>query len=373
MNNEYLLLTPGPLSTSKSVREAMLKDWCTWDDDYNKEIVQVIRSKLTQLATCQTGYTSVLMQGSGTASVEATIGSTMGKNDKLLVVDNGAYGARIAQIADYLDIDCHVISPGEVNQPTLNNVEQCLINDDAITHIAIVHCETTTGMLNPIEEIARLGKQHNKIMILDAMSSFGGIPIDMAELGIDFMISSANKCIQGVPGFGFVIAKKERLEKCKGNARSLSLDLYDQWQCMEKNHGKWRFTSPTHTVRAFYQALLELEEEGGVDARFQRYQTNQHTLVEGMSSLGFKPLLDESLHSPIITAFYSPNHADYDFHRFYQELKAQGFVIYPGKVSDADCFRIGNIGEVYPNDIQRLIVAIEKAMYWATQKQEAIA
>ncbi|WP_274002994.1 2-aminoethylphosphonate--pyruvate transaminase [Vibrio parahaemolyticus] len=364
MKNEYLLLTPGPLSTSESVREAMLKDWCTWDDEYNKDIVEVIRTKLVKLATNQDGYTSVLMQGSGTASVEATIGSAIGKEGKLLVVDNGAYGARIAQIADYLNIPCHVVSPGETSQPHLNEVETALASDPAITHVAIVHCETTTGMLNPIEAFSSAAKAHGKVVILDAMSSFGGIPIDIAELGIDFMISSANKCIQGVPGFGFVIAKQTELEKCQDQARSLSLDLYDQWHCMEVNHGKWRFTSPTHTVRAFYQALLELEQEGGIEARHNRYQTNQKTLVAGMRSLGFEPLLSDELHSPIITSFYSPTHSDYQFKTFYTRLKEQGFVIYPGKVSNADCFRIGNIGEVYPADIERLIGAIEKAMYW---------
>ncbi|EGQ8954423.1 2-aminoethylphosphonate--pyruvate transaminase [Vibrio parahaemolyticus] len=364
MKNEYLLLTPGPLSTSETVREAMLKDWCTWDDEYNKDIVEVIRTKLVKLATEQDGYTSVLMQGSGTASVEATIGSAIGKDGKLLVVDNGAYGARIAQIADYLNIPCHVVSPGETSQPYLNEVETALASDPAITHVAIVHCETTTGMLNPIEAFASAAKAHGKVVILDAMSSFGGIPIDIAELGIDFMISSANKCIQGVPGFGFVIAKQTELEKCQGQARSLSLDLYDQWHCMEVNHGKWRFTSPTHTVRAFYQALLELEQEGGIEARHNRYQTNQKTLVAGMRSLGFEPLLSDDLHSPIITSFYSPTHSDYQFKAFYTRLKEQGFVIYPGKVSNADCFRIGNIGEVYPADIERLIGAIEKAIYW---------
>ncbi|EEX93794.1 2-aminoethylphosphonate--pyruvate transaminase [Vibrio orientalis CIP 102891 = ATCC 33934] len=364
MKNEYLLLTPGPLSTSETVREAMLKDWCTWDDDYNKEIVEVIRTKLVKLATQQDGYTSVLMQGSGTASVESTIGSAISKDGKLLVIDNGAYGARITQIAEYLNIPCHVVSPGETSQPNLNEVETVLASDPTITHVAIVHCETTTGMLNPIEAFASLAKAHGKIMILDAMSSFGGIPIDIAELGIDFMISSANKCIQGVPGFGFVIAKQSELETCKGQARSLSLDLYDQWNCMEVNHGKWRFTSPTHTVRAFYQALAELEQEGGVEARHLRYQTNQKTLVAGMRSLGFEPLLNDELHSPIITSFYSPTDNDYQFKEFYMRLKKQGFVIYPGKVSNADCFRIGNIGDVYPADIQRLIGAIEKAMYW---------
>ncbi|WP_117232418.1 2-aminoethylphosphonate--pyruvate transaminase [Vibrio maerlii] len=364
MKNEYLLLTPGPLSTSETVRQAMLKDWCTWDDDYNKEVVEVIRTKLVQLATKHKGYTSVLMQGSGTASVEATIGTAMGKHGKLLIIDNGAYGARIAQIAQYLDIPCHIIAPGETSQPSLDEVEVALTVDPEISHVAIVHCETTTGMLNPIESFSKLAKSYGKTVILDAMSSFGGIPMDIGELGIDFMISSANKCIQGVPGFGFVIAKEDKLVECKGQARSLSLDLYDQWQCMENNHGKWRFTSPTHTVRAFFQALIELEEEGGVEARHLRYQTNQKTLVTGMKELGFKPLLDETLHSPIITSFYSPIESEYDFKAFYDRLKEQGFVIYPGKVSNADCFRIGNIGEVYPNDIERLIAAIEKSMYW---------
>ncbi|WP_319534673.1 2-aminoethylphosphonate--pyruvate transaminase [uncultured Vibrio sp.] len=373
MKNEYLLLTPGPLSTSESVREAMLKDWCTWDDDYNKDIVEVIRSKLVKLATQKGGYTSVLMQGSGTASVEATIGSAIGKDGKLLVVDNGAYGARIVQIAEYLNIPCHVVSPGETSQPHLNEVETALASDPTITHVAIVHCETTTGMLNLIADFASLAKAHNKVVILDAMSSFGGIPMDIAELDIDFMISSANKCIQGVPGFGFVIAKQSELEKCQGQARSLSLDLYAQWHCMEENHGKWRFTSPTHTVRAFYQALLELEREGGVEARHQRYQTNQKTLVAGMRSLGFKPLLNDDLHSPIITSFYSPTHRDYQFKTFYTRLKEQGFVIYPGKVSNADCFRIGNIGEVYPADIERLIGAVKNAMYWQDVQEQELA
>ncbi|MGF1684719.1 2-aminoethylphosphonate--pyruvate transaminase [Photobacterium minamisatsumaniensis] len=364
MDNQYLLLTPGPLSTSRTVREAMLKDWCTWDDDYNKAIVEVIRQQLVTLATDVEGYTTVLMQGSGTASVEATIGSVIPQDGKLLVINNGAYGERIGQIAQYLNIDYHVVELGEITQPSAGQVAEILDNDPTITHVAMVHCETTTGMLNPVEAVCDVVKSRNKIMILDAMSSFGGIPLDMGALGIDFMISSANKCIQGVPGFGFVIAKQPELEKCQGIARSLSLDLYDQWQCMEKNHGKWRFTSPTHTVRAFHQAMIELAEEGGIDARYNRYVTNQKILVAGMEKLGFKCLLDKSLHSPIITSFYSPTHADYDFKTFYDRLKENGFVIYPGKVSNADCFRIGNIGDVHNDDMHRLIDAIEASMYW---------
>ncbi|MDO6708742.1 2-aminoethylphosphonate--pyruvate transaminase [Photobacterium sp. 1_MG-2023] len=370
-DNQYLLLTPGPLTTSRTVRKAMLKDWCTWDDEYNLGVVQHIRQQLVQLATCHDGYTSVLMQGSGTASVEATLGTVIPADGRLLVINNGAYGARIAQIAQVLNIPHLNWDLGEVSQPDLDALSQLLTEQPEITHVAMVHCETTTGMLNPLEAVAQRVKAAGKVMILDAMSSFGGMPMDMGELGIDFLISSANKCIQGVPGFGFVIARRALLESCKGQARSLSLDLYDQWHCMEANHGKWRFTSPTHTVRAFAQALTELAGEGGVSARYQRYHTNQTTLVKGMQKLGFDCLLDETLHSPIITSFYSPSSPSYNFKRFYDSLKARGFVIYPGKVSDADCFRIGNIGDVHPADIERLLTAIEASMYWTAETAEA--
>lgn len=366
MSENYLLLTPGPLSTSDTVRHAMLTDWCTWDDHYNKEIVEVIRHKLVKLATQSTHYTSVLMQGSGTATVEATIGSVINKQGKLLVIDNGVYGARMAEIAKYLDIACHTLHCDETSLPDLQQLDNILANDRQITHVAMVHCETTTGMLNPLDAFCKIAKKHNKIIIVDAMSSFGGIEMDIGTLDIDFMISSANKCIQGVPGFGFVIAKRQQLEKCQGQARSLSLDLYAQWHCMETNNGKWRFTSPTHTVRAFYQALLELEQEGGIAKRQQRYVNNQTLLVEGMRALDFKTLLADAVHSPIITSFYSPPAKNYQFKLFYEQLKAAGFVIYPGKVSHADCFRIGNIGEVYPQDIKKLLVAIKAVIFWET-------
>ena len=362
--NDYLLLTPGPLSTSETVKQAMLKDWCTWDDDYNIEIVQAIRAKLTALASNTHDFTSVLMQGSGTASVESALGSLIKNSDKLLIINNGAYGKRIAEIADYLNINAQVLNLNEIQLPDMTEVENQLQTHSDITHIAMVHCETTTGMLNPVNEIGKLAKKYNKVFILDAMSSFGGIEIDMAESHIDVLISSANKCIQGVPGFGFVILKKVIIEQCKGIARSLSLDLYAQWKTMEDHNGKWRFTSPTHVVRAFYQALLELEREGGVAARNKRYKANQQRLVDGMQALGFNTLLAKELHSPIITSFYSPKSSKYNFGLFYNALKEQGFVIYPGKVSDADCFRIGNIGEIYPEDITRLLTAIERSRFW---------
>ena len=366
--NPYLLLTPGPLSTSPTVRQAMLKDWCTWDDDYN-QLVESIRARLVTLALPKAPekldeYTSVLMQGSGSASVESVIGSVIGSDDKLLILANGAYGKRIGQIAQVLGIQNKLWDFGESGAVDLFALETLLSEETDFTHVAVVHCETTTGRLNPIEDIAPIVKKSGCKFIVDAMSSFGGIPIDVSELGIDFLISSANKCIQGVPGFGFVIAQRQALEASKGNARSLALDLYDQWKGMEDGNGKWRFTSPTHTVRAFDQAMLELAEEGGIEARYQRYKENHRVLVEGMRSLGFETLLDDPVQSPFITTFFNPDHHAYNFRAFYDRLKAEGFVIYPGKVSDADCFRIGNIGHVFPEDMARLITAIEGQRYW---------
>lgn len=363
-SRNYLLLTPGPLTTSRTVKEAMLFDSCTWDDDYNLGVVQTIRQQLVQLATPAEGYTSVLLQGSGSYAVEAVLGSALSAQDKVLIVSNGAYGARMIEMAQRMGVACQPYDCGEVARPDVAEIEKILQADPAISHIAMVHCETTTGMLNPIAEVAVLAQRYGKRYIIDAMSSFGGIPLDVAALNIDYLISSANKCIQGVPGFAFVIARESELAACAGRSRSLSLDLYAQWRCMEDHHGKWRFTSPTHTVLAFAQALKELAAEGGVSARHQRYLTNQRRLVAGMRALGFQPLLDDSLHSPIITAFYSPKAPQYRFDSFYQQLKAQGFVIYPGKVSQSDCFRIGNIGEVYDADITALLTAIDNAMYW---------
>lgn len=361
--NPYLLLTPGPLSTSPGVRTAMLRDWCTWDDDYNG-LVQELRADLVRLATAADGYTAVLMQGSGTFCVESVITSIIPDHGKLLVLANGAYGRRIAQIAQRLRIETAAHDSGETRPPDLDRLEQTLAADPRITHVALVHCETTTGMLNPAAEAGRLVKAHDRTYILDAMSSFGGIPMDIAELGADFMISSANKCIQGVPGFGFVIARKDELERCEGRARSLSLDLYDQWREMETRNGKWRFTSPTHVVRACVQAMRELEEEGGVAQRYARYGENRRILVEGMERLGFRCLLPPEYRSPVITSFLNPDHPNYDFRRFYDALKSRGFVIYPGKLTNADTFRIGHIGHVMPDDMRRLVAAVEASMYW---------
>ena len=359
----YLLLTPGPLTTSETVKETMMTDWCTWDEDYNLHIVEEIRKSLVSLATQHTGdYTSILLQGSGTYCVEAVIGSVIKPGDKLLILSNGAYGDRMGNIAEYHGISYDMLAFDETEQVSVSYVDDYLSHNAEITHVAVVHCETTTGVLNPLKEIAHLVKMHGKKLIVDAMSSFGGVPLDVHELGIDFLISSANKCIQGVPGFGFIIAKKDKLIATKGNARSLSLDIYAQWETMEKGGGKWRFTSPTHVVHAFYQAMKELNEEGGIVARSERYKQNHRTLVDGMRALGFKTLLPDASQGPIITSFLYPT-ADFDFHSFYDQLKAKGFVIYPGKISDADTFRIGNIGDIFPDDMEALLQAIRSISY----------
>lgn len=359
----YILLTPGPLTTSQTVKEAMLTDWCTWDEDYNLHIVEEIRKSLVSLATQHTGdYTSILLQGSGTYCVEAVIGSVIKPGDKLLILSNGAYGDRMGNIAEYHGISYDMLAFDETEQVSVSYVDDYLSHNAEITHVAVVHCETTTGVLNPLKEIAHLVKMHGKKLIVDAMSSFGGVPLDVHELGIDFLISSANKCIQGVPGFGFIIARCSELLHCKGVSKSLSLDIYDQWEAMEKGHGKWRFTSPTHVVRAFKQAMDELAEEGGVEVRHNRYCENHRVLVDGMRSLGFQTLLPDEIQSPVITSFLYP-HADFNFKTFYTQLKERGFVIYPGKISQADTFRIGNIGDVHPEDFRQLIEIIRECKY----------
>lgn len=362
-DNPYFLLTPGPLSTSKTVKQVMLRDWCTWDTDYNS-IVQEIRQQLVKLACANDEYTAVLMQGSGTYTVESVISTAIPEKGKLLVIANGVYGHRIATIADRAGIPYETMAFSETSQPDINVLEQKLAQDKDITHVAVVHCETTTGMLNPIERIGQRVKKAGLIYIVDAMSSFGGIPIDLPALQADFLVSSANKCIQGVPGFGFVIARKREMATLAGRARSLSLDLYDQWKTMEEHNGKWRFTSPTHTVRAFAQAICELNKEGGIRKRYERYLTNHAILIEGMTRLGFCCLLEDAQQSPIITSFYSPDHPDYAFSRFYAALKSRGFVIYPGKVTNLDTFRIGNIGHIFPDNMKQLIKAVEESMYW---------
>lgn len=357
----YKLLTPGPLTTSETVKKVMMVDHCTWDNDY-KVITQKIRKDLLELANApEEDYTVILMQGSGTFGVESVITSSVGKDEKLLICENGAYGKRMKDVTDHAGIDSVVYSEPFNKIPCAKKVEEILNEDKDITHVSIVHCETTSGILNDIEAVAKVVKEHGKTFIVDAMSSFGGVMIDMEKLGADFMISSSNKCIQGVPGFSFIIAKKEALKKCEGKARSLALDLYDQFKTMDID-GKWRFTSPTHVVLAFAQAVKELQEEGGIAKRYERYLNNNRTLIAKMEELGIKTYIDSEHQSPIITTFLYPEIHNYSFKEMYEYIKERGYAIYPGKVTEADTFRIGNIGEIYEEDMIKLAEIIKGFM-----------
>ena len=367
--NTSKLLTPGPLTTTDTVKQEMMVDHCTWDEDY-KNLTQEIRKNLLKLAQVkEETYTAVLMQGSGTFGVESVLGSSVGSDGKLLICANGAYGKRMAQIAEKNQLSYLLYEENYDKIPDAKKISDLLDANPDITHVSMVHSETTSGILNDIAGAANIVKAKGKTMIVDAMSSFGGIPIAVEQLGIDFLISSANKCIQGVPGFSFIICKRAALLECKGKSHSLSLDLYDQWETMEKD-GKWRFTSPTHTVLAFAKAMEELEEEGGILQREARYRKNNELLIARMEELGIHPYIDRTHQGPIITTFFYPENHNFSFEEMYQYIKERGYAIYPGKVTDADTFRIGNIGEIYPEDINKVCDLIEA--FLAT-KQEAIA
>jgi 2-aminoethylphosphonate-pyruvate transaminase len=362
MTQKKLLFTPGPLTTSLTVKEAMLEDVGSRDHAF-VHAVKEIRNNLLQLAhvSKEDGYECVIIQGSGTFGIESVISSAVGKNDALLILVNGAYGERMVKMVAIHQLNHHVLRFAEDEIVTPEATATFLKEHAGITHVACVHSETTTGLFNPIEAIGAVCKQHNAVFIVDAMSSFGGVEMDMKEMQIDFLVSSSNKCIEGVPGFAFVLCKKTELEKAKGQARSLTLDLYDQWKGLEAN-GQFRFTPPTLSIMAFQQALKELAAEGGVKAREQRYTMNKKILDEGMASLGFKAYLQPGIQGHIITSFLYPDDVDFNFENFYNQLNDRGFVIYPGKLSKANAFRIGNIGQIFPDDVKALIAAIKEVM-----------
>ena len=354
------LYTPGPLTTSSTVKRAMLQDIGAWDSELIN-LTRLIQSDLLNLAqVSEEEYACIFMQGSGTFGVESTIGSLTPPDGKCLIAANGAYGERIIRIAQMLKLNHVVLRIPEHIAISAQDIDQLLDKHKDITSVILVHCETTTGLLNPVREIGNIVHQKKRHFIVDAMSSFGGIPVEMDAWHIDALISSANKCIQGVPGFSFVIARRDLLINANNWARSLSLDLVDQWRGFE-THGRFRFTPPTHVLLAFQQALKELEQEGGIVSRANRYQANHNVLLQGMHNLGFKALIDSSIQSYIITAFLYPNSL-FNFNEFYSRLKQQGHIIYPGKISYADTFRIGTIGDIRPCDISLLVKNINSCL-----------
>ncbi len=350
------LLTPGPLTTDLSVREAMLVDHGSWDDDFRRLSRSIRESILALIDNTDDTYECVLMQGSGTFVVEAMLGTLLPHDSHSLVLINGAYGKRIAQTLEYLGRSFGCIDKGDYLPPQPSEVLTYLNTHPQTTHVVMVHCETSSGILNPINEIAAVAASFGVRTLIDSMSAFGAIPVDLTRLHCDALVSSANKCIEGAPGFGFVIVKRSVLEASAGRSHSLSLDLHAQWKTM-RDTGQWRFTPPTHVVAAFAQALLLHQQEGGVAARGQRYATNRATLVNGMQALGFQTLLSDQWLSPIIVTFFCPADQQFKFASFYDGMKTRGFIVYPGKLTEVESFRIGCIGAIDSSVMAQVVQA----------------
>lgn len=358
MKSDKPLFTPGPLTTSGTVKQAMLRDLGSRDPEFIGAVAEV-RKKLLDVAGTSTdgGHEAVIMQGSGTLGLESVVGSVVPRDGAVLAVSNGVYGERIGNIASVLGIPTTLMSCSESQPLDPDVVEQALADDPGLTDVTVVHCETSTGIINPVEEIVGRVKSMGRTVIVDSMSAFGAVPLDLSGCDMDYLVSSANKCLEGVPGFSFVICRRDALLETEGRARSLGLDLLAQWRGLESN-GQFRFTPPTHAILAFQRALVELEEEGGVTARCARYRENHATVLEGMRSLGFQEYLPIELQGWIITSFLCPDHPCFEFEEFYARLSDEGFVIYPGKVSDASCFRIGHIGHIGRTEVESLLEAI---------------
>lgn len=358
---EPYLLTPGPLTTSFAVKQAMLRDWGSWDEDFRAMTREMRTRLLDLLGPGAEDFDCVPMQGSGSFAVEAMLGSFIPRDGKALVLANGAYGQRSAKTMAYLGRDHVVLDKGDYLPPRGDEIAAILADDPAITHVVAIHCETSSGILNPIEEISTATYAAGRKLLVDSMSAFGAIPLEVAQVRYEAMVSSANKCIEGVPGFGFVIARKSELESAQGNSHSLSLDVHAQWANMERT-GQWRFTPPTHVVAAFLEALRGHAAEGGVVGRGARYTRNRDVVVSAMRELGFETLLRDRWLSPIIVTFFCPADENFVFDRFYQLMKEKGFIIYPGKLTVVDSFRIGCIGQMDEDVMRQVAIAAKETL-----------
>ena len=354
------LLTPGPLTTSLSTKKAMLHDWGSRDIEFIN-INKNIRKSLVEIINGQNIFECVPIQGSGTFAIESMIGSLTNNKSKILILINGSYGQRMKKICSYISRDCITYEVAEHEIHNHNKIESLIDENKDLTHIFTVYCETTSGILNPIQSISDLAKKKNISLFIDAMSAFGGLPLSSKETKFDAVAASSNKCLEGVPGVGFILVKNEIIKNAKGNCHSLSLDLFDQWQAMEKNK-QWRFTPPTHVLAAFHQAIQEHEKEGGIVGRFKRYSNNCKIICDGMKEIGFKQLLSDDLQAPIIITFLQPQNTNFKFDQFYDALSKKGFLIYPGKLTVADTFRIGCIGNLNQQDMNNTIIAIKEVL-----------
>ena len=358
---EPYLLTPGPLTTSYAVKQAMLRDWGSWDGDFRAMTAEMRQRLLAMLGDANDEFDCVPMQGSGSFAVEAMLGSFVPRDGKVLVLVNGAYGQRIVQTLGYLGRDHVAIDKGDYMPPRGDEVAAALDADPTITHVILVHCETSSGILNPVAEISETVYAKGRKFLVDSMSAFGAIPLNVSEIRYEAMVSSANKCIEGVPGFGFIIARNSELEAAKGRSHSLSLDVHAQWAHMNKT-GQWRYTPPTHVVAAFLEALRQHEAEGGVAGRGARYTRNRDVMVAGMRELGFETLLKDRWLSPIIVTFFCPAHPDFAFDRFYELMKKKGFIIYPGKLTVVESFRVGCIGRMDEHVMRKVVEAAGQSL-----------
>lgn len=360
MDRDKILLTPGPLTTTLRTKLAMLKDWGSWDADFNAVTARVRQGLLGILHGAET-HVVVPLQGSGTFSVEAAVATLVPHDGHVLVLDNGAYCKRAARLTTLMGRWATSLAFDEAQPVDPLALERFLQDDPSVTHVVLVHCETGAGVLNPLQAVADVCERFGVGLIVDAMSSFAALEIDARTTRFDALIAASGKCLEGVPGMGFVFIRKEELAGCEGRSQSLAMDLYDQYAYMEKT-GQWRFTPPTHVVVALAEALAQFEEEGGQAARLARYARNCETLVAGMQALGFKPFLDPAVQAPIIVTFLAPEIPGYDFKSFYAAVRERGFLLYPGKLTQVETFRVGCIGAIGPHEITQAVHAIELAL-----------
>jgi 2-aminoethylphosphonate-pyruvate transaminase len=351
------LLTPGPLTTSPSVKEAMLHDYGSRDNTFIELNANMLES-LINIVNGQGTHVSVPLQGSGSFVVEAMIGNFVPADGKVLILVNGAYGKRIVKMCDYYKRHYIVQETPEDVPVDAVQLDKTLAANADITHVVVVYCETTSGILNPLKKVSDVVANHKRGLLIDAMSAFGALPLDTKEITFDAVVASSNKCLEGAPGLGFCIASESAMVKIEGNSPSLVLDLYDQWRAMQKNK-QWRFTPPTHVILAFAQAIKEFEAEGNVAGRGGRYRDNHAVLISGMRDMGFKTLLPDELQAPIIVTFHMPTNPEFDFDQFYDGLRDQGYVIYPGKLTVANSFRIGCIGRLSKEHMEGALGAIK--------------
>lgn len=355
-----ILLTPGPLTTSIATKAAMLRDWGSWDQAFNAMTASVCNDLLA-IVQGQESHVCVPLQGSGTFAVEAAMGTLVPKNGKVLVPNNGAYCQRIVRILGVIGRQCVVLDFAEDCPADPQVIETALADDPAITHVALVHCETGTGILNPLPEIAAAVARQGRGLIVDAMSSFGVLPIDARNMPFDAVIAASGKCLEGVPGMGFVIARRTALAAAAGNCHSLAMDLHDQWGYMQKTT-QWRFTPPTHVVAALRASLDQYLAEGGLPARAERYADNCRTLVSGMRALGLQTFLPDAVQAPVIVTFHAPASPNYDFSSLYSFVRERGFILYPGKLTQLETFRVGCIGAIGASDIAQAVAAVREGL-----------